>query len=44
MQQQMEGVQQELANKTVEGIAGGGLSRWRPTDQSIASIKISPMR
>ena len=43
MQQQMERVQQELASKTVEGVAGGGAVKVvARCDQSLASIKISP--
>lgn len=43
LQQQMERIQAELANKTVEGVAGGGVVRVvAKCDQSIASIKISP--
>lgn len=43
LQQQMERVQAELANKTVEGSAGGGIVKVvAKCDQSIASIKISP--
>ena len=43
MQQQMERVQQELALKTVEGIAGGGTVKVvAKCDQTLASIKISP--
>ena len=43
MQQQMERVQQELASKTVEGVAGGGAVKVvARCDHSLASIKISP--
>lgn len=43
MQQQMERVQQELASKTVEGVAGGGAVKVvARCDQSVASIRISP--
>jgi hypothetical protein len=43
LQQQMERVQQELAQKTVEGVAGGGaVTVVARCDQSIQSIKISP--
>jgi DNA-binding YbaB/EbfC family protein len=43
LQQQMERVQQELAEKTVEGTAGGGaVVAVARCDQSIASIKIKP--
>lgn len=43
MQQQMERVQQDLANKTVEGIAGGGSVKVvAKCDQTLVSIKISP--
>jgi nucleoid-associated protein EbfC len=43
MQQQMERVQQELALKTVEGVAGGGTVKVvAKCDQTLASIKISP--
>jgi DNA-binding YbaB/EbfC family protein len=43
MQQQMERVQAELANKTVEGIAGGGTVKVvAKCDQTLVSIKISP--
>lgn len=43
MQQQMERVQQELALKTVEGVAGGGTVKVvARCDQTLASIKISP--
>lgn len=43
MQQQMERVQQELASKTVEGVAGGGAVKVvARCDQSLVSIKISP--
>ena len=43
MQQQMERVQQDLANKTVDGIAGGGSVKVvAKCDQTLVSIKISP--
>jgi len=43
MQQQMERVQQDLANKTVDGIAGGGIVKVvAKCDQTLVSIKISP--
>ncbi len=43
MQQQMERVQQELANKTVDGVAGGGSVKVvAKCDQTLVSIKISP--
>jgi DNA-binding YbaB/EbfC family protein len=43
MQQQMERVQQELALKTVEGIAGGGTVKVvAKCDQTLVSIKLSP--
>ena len=43
MQQQMERVQQELASKTVEGIAGGGTVKVvAKCDQTLASIHIAP--
>jgi DNA-binding YbaB/EbfC family protein len=43
MQQQMERVQQELAKKTVEGVAGGGTVKVTARcDQSLVSIKIAP--
>ena len=43
MQQQMERVQQDLANKTVEGIAGGGVVKVvAKCDQTLASISIQP--
>jgi len=43
MQQQMERVQQELASKTVEGVAGGGAVKVvAKCDQTLHSIKISP--
>ena len=43
MQQQMERVQQDLASKTVEGIAGGGTVKVvAKCDQTLLSIKISP--
>jgi DNA-binding YbaB/EbfC family protein len=43
MQQQMERVQQELASKTVEGVAGGGAVKVvAKCDQTLLSIKISP--
>ena len=43
MQQQMERVQQDLANKTVDGIAGGGSVKVvAKCDQTLVSSKISP--
>jgi DNA-binding YbaB/EbfC family protein len=43
MQQQMERVQQELASKTVEGIAGGGVVKVvAKCDQTLVSISIQP--
>ena len=43
MQQQMERVQQDLASKTVDGIAGGGIVKVvAKCDQTLVSIKISP--
>lgn len=43
MQQQMERVQLELASKTVEGIAGGGVVKVvAKCDQTLASISIQP--
>ncbi|HAB15243.1 MAG TPA: YbaB/EbfC family nucleoid-associated protein [Verrucomicrobiota bacterium] len=43
MQQQMERVQQELASKTVEGVAGGGSVKVvARCDQTLQSIKIAP--
>lgn len=43
LQQQMERVQQELATKTVEGVAGGGAVRVVARgDQTIASIHLKP--
>ena len=43
MQQQMERVQQDLASKTVDGIAGGGSVKVvAKCDQTLVSIKISP--
>ena len=43
IQQQMERVQQELASKTVEGVAGGGTVRVTARcDQTLAAIKIAP--
>lgn len=43
MQQQMEQVQSELANRTVEGASGGGAVKVvAKCDQTIASIKINP--
>jgi hypothetical protein len=42
-QQQMERVQSELANKTVEGVAGGGSVKVvAKCDQTLVSIKINP--
>jgi len=43
IQQQMERVQQELATRTVEGVAGGGTVKVvARCDQTLASIKITP--
>lgn len=43
LQQQMERVQAELANKTVEATSGGGAVKVvAKCDQSILSIKINP--
>jgi hypothetical protein len=43
MQQQMEKIQEELAHKTVEAAAGGGMVRVTANGkQEIISIKISP--
>ena len=43
MQQQMERVQQDLANKTVEGVAGGGTVKVvAKCDHTLVSIKLSP--
>ncbi len=43
MQQQMERVQQELTQKTVDGIAGGGTVKVvARCDQTLASISIQP--
>ena len=43
MQQQMERVQQELASKTVEGVAGGGTVKVvAKCDQTLVSIHIAP--
>lgn len=43
MQQQMEQVQSELANRTVEAASGGGAVKVvAKCDQTIASIKIDP--
>lgn len=43
MQEQMEKAQEELANKTVEGTAGGGVVTATVTGQKkVVSIKIEP--
>lgn len=43
LQQQMEKVQADLANKTVEGTAGGGVVKVvARCNQTVQSIKISP--
>ena len=43
LQQQMEKVQADLANKTVEAVAGGGAVRVTARcDQTVLSIKINP--
>jgi len=43
MQQQMEQIQQSLANRTVEGTSGGGVVKVvAKCDGTIASIKIDP--
>lgn len=43
LQQEMERVQQSLAQKTVEGVAGGGAVKVvARCDQSLASITLSP--
>ena len=43
MQQEMEKIQEELANKTVEGTAGGGMVRVVANGkQEILEVKIDP--